>query len=58
MVGKAHAGRVWNTFTCTGEGGGYPPHLFPCDANVITQVATGLFGVREESMTFSSRGII
>ncbi|MHB8836505.1 MAG: ATP-binding protein, partial [Candidatus Methylomirabilia bacterium] len=49
MVGKAHAGRVWNTFTCTGEGG-YPPHLYPYDANVITQVATGLFGVREESI--------
>ena len=30
MVGKAHAGRVWNTFTCTGEGG-YPPHLYPYD---------------------------
>jgi len=49
MVGKAHAGRVWNTFTCTGEGG-YPPHLYPYDDNVITQVATGLFGVREESI--------
>ncbi|MFC1474587.1 glutamate synthase-related protein [bacterium] len=49
MVGKAHAARIWNTFTCTGEGG-YPPHLYPYDDNVITQVATGLFGVREETV--------
>jgi len=49
MVGKAHAAKVWNTFTCTGEGG-YPPHLYPFDHNVITQVATGLFGVREETI--------
>jgi len=49
MVGKAHAAQVWNTFTCTGEGG-YPPHLYPFDHNVITQVATGLFGVREETV--------
>jgi glutamate synthase domain-containing protein 2/NAD-dependent dihydropyrimidine dehydrogenase PreA subunit len=49
MVGKAHACMVWNTFTCTGEGG-YPPHLYPYDDHVITQVATGLFGVREETI--------
>jgi len=49
MVGKARAGKAWNTFTCTGEGG-YPDILKPYDENVITQVATGLFGVREDTI--------
>ncbi len=49
MVGKAHAAQIWNTFSCTGEGG-FPPHLDPYDYNMITQVATGLFGVREETI--------
>jgi len=49
MLSKARAAAAWNTFTCTGEGG-YPGRLEPYDDNVITQVATGLFGVREETI--------
>ena len=49
MVSKAHNATIWNTFTCTGEGG-YPEMLQPYDDHVITQVATGLFGVREETI--------
>jgi len=49
MLGKAKAAKVWNTFTCTGEGG-YPEVLAPYDNHVITQVATGLFGVREQTI--------
>ena len=33
---------------CTGEGG-YPEALYPYDENIVTQVATGLFGVREDT---------
>jgi len=40
---------AWNSFTCTGEGG-YPDRLKPYDDHVITQVATGLFGVREDTI--------
>ena len=49
MVSKAHNAAVWNTFSCTGEGG-YPEMLIPYDDHMITQVATGLFGVREETI--------
>jgi glutamate synthase domain-containing protein 2/Pyruvate/2-oxoacid:ferredoxin oxidoreductase delta subunit len=49
MLAKAHNATIWNTFTCTGEGG-YPELLQPYDDHVITQVATGLFGVREETI--------
>jgi glutamate synthase domain-containing protein 2/ferredoxin len=49
MVAKARAATAWNTFTCTGEGG-FPDMLEPYDNNVITQIATGLFGVREETI--------
>jgi len=49
MLAKARASAAWNTFTCTGEGG-YPDPLIPCANHVITQVATGLFGVREETI--------
>ena len=49
LLGKARAGRAWNTFTCTGEGG-YPTRLIPYADHVITQIATGLFGVREETI--------
>jgi glutamate synthase domain-containing protein 2 len=35
--------------TCTGEGG-YPEELFPYKDHVITQVATGLFGVGEKTI--------
>ena len=49
MVSKARNALAWNTFTSTGEGG-YPDVLKPYDDHVITQVATGLFGVREETI--------
>jgi glutamate synthase domain-containing protein 2 len=49
ILGKARAAAAWNTFTCTGEGG-YHDRLKPYDDHVITQVATGLFGVREETI--------
>ena len=49
MLARARAATAWNTFSCTGEGG-YPERLEPYDDHVITQVATGLFGVREETI--------
>ncbi len=49
MLARARACAAWNTFTCTGEGG-YPERLIPFKDYVITQVATGLFGVREDTI--------
>ena len=49
MLARARAAEAWNTFTCTGEGG-YPEPLQRYDHHMITQVATGLFGVREETI--------
>jgi glutamate synthase domain-containing protein 2 len=49
ILAKARAAVAWNTFTCTGEGG-YHDRLWPYDDHVITQVATGLFGVREDTI--------
>jgi len=49
MLARAIAAERLNTFTCTGEGG-YPPQLMQYKDNVITQVATGMFGVREETI--------
>jgi len=49
MVSRARAAQAWDTFACTGEGG-YPEFLQPYDDHMITQVATGLFGVREETI--------
>jgi glutamate synthase domain-containing protein 2 len=49
ILAKARAAVAWNSFTCTGEGG-YPDRLKPYDDHVITQVATGLFGVREDTI--------
>jgi glutamate synthase domain-containing protein 2 len=49
MLARAKAARAWGTFTCTGEGG-YPEALKEYDDNVITQVATGLFGISEDSI--------
>ena len=45
QLSKARAAVALNTFTCTGEGG-YMERLRPYDDHTITQVATGLFGVR------------
>jgi glutamate synthase domain-containing protein 2/ferredoxin len=49
ILGKARAAAAWNSFTCTGEGG-FHDRLKPYDDHVITQVATGLFGVREDTI--------
>ncbi len=49
MLARARAASQWNTFTSTGEGG-YPASLLPYKQHVITQVATGMFGVREETI--------
>ncbi len=49
MLSRIRAFAAWGSLTCTGEGG-YPESLKPFDDNIITQVATGLFGVREETI--------
>jgi glutamate synthase domain-containing protein 2 len=49
MLARVRAAAALKTFCCTGEGG-YPEELIPYDDHVITQVATGLFGVREETI--------
>ncbi|MFH1859942.1 MAG: glutamate synthase-related protein [bacterium] len=49
MVARAKAGKIANTFISTGEGG-YPDALIPYADHIITQIATGLFGVREETI--------
>ena len=49
MLARARAAQAWGTLTCTGEGG-FPEALFDYAASIITQVATGLFGVREETI--------
>ena len=49
MLSRAGAAQAWNTFISTGEGG-YPDELIPYKDHIITQVATGLFGVREETI--------
>ncbi|MBW1868811.1 MAG: alpha-hydroxy-acid oxidizing protein [Deltaproteobacteria bacterium] len=49
MLSRIKAAAMLGTFCCTGEGG-YPDELKPYDAHVITQVATGLFGVGEETI--------
>jgi glutamate synthase domain-containing protein 2/NAD-dependent dihydropyrimidine dehydrogenase PreA subunit len=49
QLSKAQAAVAFNSFTCTGEGG-YMERLRPYDDHTITQVATGLFGVREETI--------
>lgn len=49
MLSRVRAVKEMGTFTSTGEGG-YPEQLFPYSENLITQVATGLFGVREDTI--------
>ncbi len=49
MKGRAMAAKKMGTLTCTGEGG-YPDELIPYSKHIITQIATGLFGVREETI--------
>jgi len=52
LTGRARAAKRLNTLTCTGEGG-YPQEFVPYSDFVITQVATGLFGVREETILYA-----
>jgi glutamate synthase domain-containing protein 2 len=52
MLARAQAARDWRTFTCTGEGG-YPDSVARYREHVITQVATGMFGVREETIRWA-----
>jgi len=52
LVGRARAAKSLNTLTCTGEGG-YPQELLPYADHVITQIATGLFGVKEETILYA-----
>lgn len=52
MLSRAKAAQKLNTFTCTGEGG-YPDSIVPYKDHVITQVATGMFGVREETVQYA-----
>ena len=49
MLSRARNAEAWNTFTSSGEGG-YPDTLVPHKDHIITQVATGMFGVREETI--------
>ena len=49
QLSKARVAVAWNTFSCSGEGG-YMERMRPYDDHMITQIATGLFGVREETI--------
>jgi glutamate synthase domain-containing protein 2 len=49
MLARVMAAKEWSTFSSTGEGG-YPESLAPFQDHVITQIATGLFGVSEETI--------
>ncbi len=49
MLGRARAVTEIGTLTCTGEGG-FPGRLKPYASSIITQVATGYFGVSEETI--------
>jgi glutamate synthase domain-containing protein 2/NAD-dependent dihydropyrimidine dehydrogenase PreA subunit len=52
IVGRARAAKRLNTLTCTGEGG-YPEEFVPYADHVITQIATGLFGVKEKTIQYA-----
>ncbi len=49
LLSKGRVAKAWNSYSCTGEGG-YPDRFIPYKDHMITQVATGLFGVREETV--------
>jgi glutamate synthase domain-containing protein 2 len=49
ILSRLRAAVRYNTLMSTGEGG-YPEDLYPYDDFVVTQVATGLFGVREDTI--------
>jgi glutamate synthase domain-containing protein 2 len=52
MIARARAAERLGTYMSTGEGG-YPDQLVPYRDHIITQVATGMFGVREETMQYA-----
>ncbi len=52
MLARVKAATEWDTFTSTGEGG-YPESLVKHKDHLITQVATGMFGVREQTIQYS-----
>jgi len=49
MLSRIRAYKAFDSLVCTGEGG-FPDELIPYQDNIITQVATGLFGVSEETI--------
>jgi glutamate synthase domain-containing protein 2 len=52
MLSRVIAAQSWNTYISTGEGG-YPSSLVKYKDNIITQVATGMFGVNEETIKYA-----
>ena len=52
MIARAKAAKKLGTYMSTGEGG-YPDEIVPYRDHVITQVATGMFGVREETIQYA-----
>ena len=52
MLARAMAAQECEVLTSTGEGG-YPESLYPYRAHIITQIATGMFGVREETIQWA-----
>ncbi|MBU2547676.1 MAG: alpha-hydroxy-acid oxidizing protein, partial [Proteobacteria bacterium] len=49
MLSRMNAYATLGSYCSTGEGG-FPDELVPYQDHIITQVATGLFGVREETI--------
>jgi glutamate synthase domain-containing protein 2 len=49
ILSRIRAAVRFNTLVSTGEGG-FPEELYPYSDNIVTQVATGLFGVREDTI--------
>jgi glutamate synthase domain-containing protein 2 len=52
MLSRVMAAKKWNTYISTGEGG-YPSGLVEYKDNIITQVATGMFGVNEQTIKYA-----
>jgi glutamate synthase domain-containing protein 2 len=52
MLSRVMAAKKWHTYISTGEGG-YPSALVDYKDNIITQVATGMFGVNEETIKYA-----
>ena len=52
MMARARAAKKLGTYMSTGEGG-YPNEIVQYRDHVITQVATGMFGVREETIQYA-----